>query len=413
MINLRRATLGWLHAVLAPNVICLLFVVGVTIVALWVLAMHYAFHARYMYSLGRPSEMMNLFIVLISAMTAYYGLMRSTNFHPALDYRYHEWLRSTPWTPGSPLPEGPLAPVWQDAVVLTAATLVTASFADQTANPVAATLGPCLGMAIGLALGWTIANVVTRNLIAAYGAFLTAPLALHATMHYGEASFAVAAVAAAIVAYLGVAAGLRSYPWTIFPKDKQYFRKVLNPYGERTLNWKLNADVGWPYAQLLSPPADCRFSRRRAATEAIIAAAWASALTRLIPLQNQSVAWGAVAQLTMITMIFKLAANLPLLCPKFCLGERIFKLRPIIWRHDRILVEALAVGVGVAIVAAVWFRVEPSPHWIGVGIGTGVGVWLFRRLGRPVAERFYTGPQMIAGVAIQPQNFKRLTAPGE
>lgn len=413
MINLRRATLGWLRAVVAPNTICLLIVVIATLIALWVLAMHYSFESRYGYILGRHSNVLNLFVFLLSGMAAYYGLMRSTVFHPALDYRYHEWLRSTPWTPGSPLPKGPLAPVWQDAVVLTTLTIVAATYAGLTENPIAATLGPCFGMAIGLTTGWTLANVITRNLVAAYGALLAAPLALHATMQYGETSFSVSAVAAAIVSYVGVAVGLRSYPWTIFPKDKLYLARILNPHDERTLNWKLTASVGWPYVHLLTPPSDCRFSRRRATTEAIIAAAWASALTRFITLPDQPVAWGAVSLLTMGAMSAKLMANLPLVCPKFCLGERIAKRRPIIWRHDRIFVDAIAVGVGVTVVAAIWFRAEPGPHWVGVGIAAAVGVWLFRRLGRPAVERFYTGPQMIAGIAIQPQNFKRLASPGE
>lgn len=413
MTSLRRATIGWLHAVVAPNTTSFIIFLVLGLIALWTLAMHYSFEATYWYSAGRPSEMLNLFVVLISVITAYYGLMRSTNFHPALDYRYHEWLRSTPWTPASPLPKGPLAPVWQDAVVLTVMTIIAATSAERTFNPIASTLGPCLGMALGLAVGWSWANLVTRNLVAVYAALLAAPLAIHATMHHGEASIAVAAVTAATVAYIGVAMGLQSYPWTLFPKDKFRFTKALNPHDERTLNWKQTAAVGWPYTHLLNPPADVRVSRLRAATEAAVAAAWFSAITRPFPAQAQEFSWNFVAQLTMFATIFKFASILPLMCPKLCVGERIVKRRPIIWRHDRMLLDAVGVGAGVGAVAAAWHWFDLGMHWVGVGIAAGVGVWLFRRLGRPVAERFYTGPQMIAGVAPHAQNFKRLTAPGE
>ncbi|MEQ8847397.1 MAG: hypothetical protein RIC11_06580 [Botrimarina sp.] len=83
------------------------------------------------------------------------------------------------------------------------------------------------------------------------------------------------------------------------------------------------------------------------------------------------------------------------------------------WRNDRLLLEALAVPLSMAMVAGLWWRLGWFPHWSGAAATSAVGAWTTRRLGRPVAERFYTGPQIVRGVKPQPAFFRRLASPGE
>lgn len=52
-----------------------------------------------------------------------YGFVRAERFHPACKARYRQWLALTPWTPDKPLPLGPVALTWPDALFAVFATL--------------------------------------------------------------------------------------------------------------------------------------------------------------------------------------------------------------------------------------------------------------------------------------------------
>lgn len=413
MRDLRRATLGWLRAVLAPSAIVAIVATLCVVVAVASIVLHYVFVRHWSAVLSDFSPAIAWANASVSMLTGLYGLMRAATFHPALDYRYHEWLKATPWTPDAPLPKGPITPVWQDGVVLLLATLFTTSYADQTSEPTLCALGPTIALAAGLALGWSLANLVTRNLAALYATVITPPLVAMLLEPITDVGFVVGLVAAAMVAYWGVLKGLRGYPWQVFPRDKTYLKRVFNPRDQRSVNWQLSATVGWPYAQLLQPPKDLRVSRWRAAAEASIFAIWIVFFGRLMPAREHKALWFLLPQFAIFLGGAKLLTSAYGLCPKLCLGERFAKRRPIVWRHDRLLLEALAIPAGMGAVATVWWGLGWYPHWSGAAATAAVGVWLVRRVGRPTAEAFYTGPQMVAGVNPQQAHFRRLASPGE
>ena len=56
---------------------------------------------------------------------AVYGLIRAAAFHPFCYPAYRNWLATTPWGPGTPLPLQPVHLAWQDAVVITALTALS------------------------------------------------------------------------------------------------------------------------------------------------------------------------------------------------------------------------------------------------------------------------------------------------
>lgn len=415
MIELRRATLGWYQAVLSPNFIAGVIAMVLIAAAIVCLASHYLFWNAWAQELFDYSGALAAFVFAVSGLSGLYGLLRAGTFHPALDYRYHGWLQASPWAPGQPLPKGPITPVWQDGLLLTLLTVLTAIYASQTENPTASALGPTIAMAAGLLIGWTAANFVTRNLVAVYGALFTAPAVGMLLFDLREAGFAIGLVAAAGVAYAGVVYGMTGYPWQLFPRDKNYMKRLLNPHEQRTIGWQTTAAIGWPYMQLLEPPKDFRVSRWRAAMESLTVFAIVSYAGRQMEFVSGKgeVVLMLVGQAGVGLVICKLIANLPLMCPRFCLGERLARWRPIVWRHDRLLLEPLLIGAAMAGIGSCWSWWDAGPLWLGAALTAAVGVWLTRRLGRPAAERFYTGPQSIRGVNPQAAFFKPLAAPGE
>lgn len=57
-----------------------------------------------------------------------YGGYRAVKFHPCTNPRYRDWLATTPWSYGKPLPLGPLRLVWEDMIVV-ACFVITAALA--------------------------------------------------------------------------------------------------------------------------------------------------------------------------------------------------------------------------------------------------------------------------------------------
>jgi hypothetical protein len=52
-----------------------------------------------------------------------YGMYRAGSFHPFFRAGYRQWLETTPWSLGKPLPVGPAHLVWEDALIVAAMSL--------------------------------------------------------------------------------------------------------------------------------------------------------------------------------------------------------------------------------------------------------------------------------------------------
>ena len=80
------------------------------------------FYAIVLTFLGLHSQELNghyLIAMLAAVPVAFiYGIYRVVKFHPDTNQRYRDWLATTPWTYGKPLPLGPLRLVWEDAVII-------------------------------------------------------------------------------------------------------------------------------------------------------------------------------------------------------------------------------------------------------------------------------------------------------
>ena len=63
-------------------------------------------------------EIVTIRMVLLGGAAGVYAFYRLCRFHPALNRRYSDWLKLSPWTADKPLPLGPIHPVWQDGGVI-------------------------------------------------------------------------------------------------------------------------------------------------------------------------------------------------------------------------------------------------------------------------------------------------------
>lgn len=409
---LNRQTLGWYQRVLGATTLVsvlawvLLIVAGVSFLA------HYLVVRWWAAQLADFSIALVGFCGALIALMGLYGIMRGVAFHPVLGYRYHEWLRQTPWRPGLPLPGGSIAPTWQDSVLLGVTTLIVASYAPQLPRPEQMILGPAMAMLAGLAVSWTVANYVTRNLLAVYAAAIAWPVVTLAFADLEASAGALGLAAAAVVAYTGVAVGLHGYPWDVQRMDKAYVRQLFNPSGDRGTDWQQDAVVGWPYAQLLMPPKESRAPWTRTLLEAATVGVWFAYGIRAVgfPFDDlEGLLWPGTIGLAIV----KLVGNSLVICPDFCLGERVAKRRPIVWEHDRLLIEPLlAAGMFYAFGAG-WMYFGLQPTWLGAALTAAVGAVALRRIGRPIERAFCTGPRVIRGHSPQRPHFERLAASGD
>lgn len=411
-MNLFREAWNWYRRVFAHTTLIAAISGLLVAAALVMLALHYTLFGPWAASLYDYSVGLKGFYALLLALMGLYGLVRGFAFHPALSYRYHEWLRHTPWSRGLPLPAGSIAVTWQDCLLLGTATLVAALYAPQLPAPNTVPLGPAIALMLGLTLSWTAANFVTRNYLWLYATLSAGPLLTLVLQDFDASAAAVGLAIATIVAYVGVWRGLAQYPWEVERWNQQHFQWLLNPSQLRSINWQAQAVVGWPYAQLLHPPRDTRIGRGWAAVEALTAALWAACLTR-VALPPSSDLTGLLWMFACWMALSRLISSGLVLCPDLCFGHRIAKRRPIIWSHDRLFLDPLLVGGVTLAFGHAWLYFDLEPLWVGAGLTVALGVWTTRRIGRPIDESFYTGPRVIRGHSPQRQHFERLAASGE
>lgn len=138
---------------------------------------------------------------------------RASRFHPASDAGYRNWLRTTPWHPGMPLPLGPATLVWSDGLVL----LILLALAHWHLHVTIALpiLGMCCGFALGClpplskTFGWG-AYVIALGLAFELKAVGSAALFESLPMLYVGTAIA---AGLAVWAQFSVRRSLRGFPW--------------------------------------------------------------------------------------------------------------------------------------------------------------------------------------------------------
>ena len=195
-------------------------------------------------------------ILLIGCVV--YAFRRSIH-HPVLNTPYLEWLKTTPWQPGVPLPLGAVELRWRDAAVFAAAMALGLLHAHLPAS------------SIVLAFAWPFAIIAVCTLISAQRpreSYLVAlGLAVVLRLAHDPVPAAALILLLCAVAEYGLRRSLYAFPWD---------RKSKIP----------QVDAAWPMAAPVEGKLEPRVSSRQAVLAAILVGAWVWSIAAVIGVRN-------------------------------------------------------------------------------------------------------------------------------
>jgi hypothetical protein len=320
-------------------------------------------------------------IVQVVAATSY-GVYRVGTFHPACDSDYRQWLRTTPWTPRSPLPMGPVHVVPQDIVLICASMLLcrvedwrvlyipTAFFCAYCATLATftwATGQKVLAYALGAGLGGVVFGI--QYPVAAFGA----------------------AVTTALLAPVAIRASLRSFPWELpgYLAAKSFQQHIEDQQQQR---------IGWPFDVFTPQPPKAWVSWTDGLGVSLLAGWWYLAFYWQAEFGAKPFLWLIVAFTSGIGGLVRLGVYATNHRPPISFWGRFATLRPWQRGYDEIVLSpALATIVGVCGLTLTVMAENPGarlamqlPTWLPLltapgGLALSIGILL---LGGPGLERW-------------------------
>jgi hypothetical protein len=305
------------------------------------------------------------------------GVTRVGLFHPAFDKKYADWLATSNWRPGLPLPKGPLHPTKNDAIGLVLLSAIAGAGCWVLHQPPVIALVAPAGVFFGVALTCVAASARTgrfHNWRLLLSVALLSGL-LHPSLVY------VSVPIAALLAYLVELRDLRDFPWPPF---------ALSP----------NPVVGWPYRHLLDEPRDYSANWPIAALEGLLAGTLCLVSLALSTTEKneRELAVLMLIATAFVAPIVRIASASSVLCERLCLGERLGRRRLVVWRHDRWLLAALAV-----LAIPIAFAFLPIEHRVIAPLAAGLGLFAARVRLWDLRADFYTGPQSLPPWRVPPQ----------
>jgi hypothetical protein len=380
---MKRPSIGfgrWLVILFAPNALmAVVSSVSVILLLLYLLLLWGMSWSAASYSVETPSEVRDGFAIASVLLGSAVGVIRVGRFHPAFDKKYADWLATSNWRPGLPLPKGPLHPTRNDAIGLVLLGIVAGAFCWVLRLSPLDALVALAGVFLGVALTCVAACARTGRfhnwrLLLSIGLL---PGLLDPSLVYASAPIA------ALLAYLFELRDLRDFPWPPF-----------TPKATRV--------VGWPFRQLLEEPRNDSVTWPIAALEGLIAGALCWVLPELNGARKNG--FDVVVLVLMLSTFWvvpaalRYASSRSIFCPRFCLGERLGRWRPIVWRHDRWLLAAIALpAIPIAILLLPIEVHYKAPLAAGLGLfAARVRLWDLR-------ADFYTGPQSLPPWIVPPR----------
>lgn len=244
----------WLQVMLPPHGLAI-FLVGLALS--WVL--EWAFMGMLYVRYGAVPDDWNLMLGFrgwtIAALFGW-GVWRACLINPAYFPAYRQWLETTPWRAEQPLPLGPVQLMWQDALLLIAASLVCWHQPLGWHAP--------LAFLLPYSLFVTQVNYRSEQDWHALAAVMLAVL-LPLAMSYQELPWLtlLLATSIAVIASIGWRQSLNAFPWDHLSrwKDLSFTRKDIQ-LERASCKW-------WP---LVHPTADYKFGPAATWKEALMTA---------------------------------------------------------------------------------------------------------------------------------------------
>jgi hypothetical protein len=285
---------------------------------------------------GLPGVVRGRQCMLIFGLLAY-GAYRALAFHPYYRSGYRKWLESTPWTWRKPLPVGPVRPVIEDVIIVSAMSAPAWFFGD---FEYLATF--CLPLGSYL-------MVISASFPAtgAWGFHVPVVLAVGLALRICDGpalGYSAAILFALAFGLAGLRRSLRRWPWDL--KVPDFDPNKVENWGHGAVQIQtLKDELGWPYDRLGprrdGPPTwrgslDVFFS-------CIAIAWWFYAILGLAPENGRGpIAFMVLMYAMLFTLIHRITRYLMGYASPLGLGGRIARFSPIIPSYDQVFVAPIA-----------------------------------------------------------------------
>jgi hypothetical protein len=265
-----------------------------------------------------------------------YGMYRAGSFHPFFRVGYRQWLETTPWTLGKPLPVGPAHLVWEDVVIVAAMGLP--EWLPGDVHPLASYCVAIGGYLLSLSISFSQTGAWGYQFAVLFGV----GLALRLWRERPEV-YASAALVSYLVGLIGLRRSLRHWPWV-----------NLKPID---LNQQVNAIkatmLGWPFDKLgprNEPPPRPLDGWGKLFT-ALVAGWWCYVLEHVVPDPGGQfmMVRGAVMNISLFMISIRLTTTIAGYAPPISLAGRIARFRPLIPSYDQIFLTPIAAALAVTL----------------------------------------------------------------
>lgn len=343
-----------------------------------------------------------LFLWPVFAMF-FYGVIRGSLFHPVSDIEYREWLATTPWHAGLPLPKGPVNLTWIDYTIVSFAcgmTYWSALYVEYTIPLVLCTLAPAIALATALALAWGGINMQTFQTEWTY-ATVSIPIVV-GLLQLPLEVFAICPFIMAGIAWLG----MQQSQHALIREDYDYSETQTLQIGRKYESIRFAAikrSLGWPHFTLFVAPPEVVLPRRIALVQSWLLGGGAWLLvdlpTRIADFERINVIPYLVSGACVLMGLVRLVAYLPVICSKLCLGRRVALNQLIIPEHDKIFLAPLLIAfLGILLPQLLHSGLHASIQ-VACGISVAVCYFLTRTMGPTVRKLWLTGTHSSFGSA--------------
>ena len=268
-------------------------------------------------------------IVVHFAGLAIYGIYRAAMFHPFFRQGYRQWLETTPWTLGKPLPVGPAHLVWEDVLIVAAMGLPLWLMGD--VQPLASYTIALGAYLLVLGLTFSTTGAWGFQFIVSFGV----GLGLRLWRERPEVYAAVILVTY-VIGLIGLRRSLRHWPWAdVVSIDVNHLEGPSK-----------TSPLGWPFDRL-GPRADTPARPRTAWGKlftALLTGWWCYVLEHLTDDPMGQVVLGriTVLNLCLILISVRMSTTITGYAAPISLAGRITRLRPLIPSYDQIFVSPIA-----------------------------------------------------------------------
>lgn len=344
---------NWLRVVLPPAAVVVPFLL---IYGLLEVSLLMAWFWRGVRPAENEAHYVGAVVVVIAAIAQ--GGFRVLGFHPLFRSRYRQWLKTTPWHVGQPLPAGPIHLTVQDAIILA---LMCTMVIDHGVSPWRIPFVFLISYLTFLVLTLPATGSWQQAYLVGFG------LGLVVYLGRQPPAAVIAALAVYAVGYVGLLRSLARFPWNLSPEWDQFLTSSM---GAQNLNEMLQPpQLGWPFDSVSPARPACGIGYADSVLVSLLLAWWTWVLISMPPSPRMQNAMMFIAvQLAIAGGLVRLGIYCSKHHAPISLWGRLWTGRWIVPRYDAVFVAPLvAAAMGTASTALQFWPV-PAPFCGALGV---------------------------------------------